>query len=332
MIRFACPNCGAHAKADDKAAGRRATCPRCKSRITIPSHNTTSDDAEREVYGSRPSVDDLAAALRSQREEPSGDDKAEKPARKLRADDSERRDEAPQIATKLGRMTGDQSPSPVLALVRSGLGFFLLVAFFLPWMEVSCNNTTVMHPSAFNLVTGIPDAKTRGTMRLGDAFDEEQPSTGKTGNKDFSYWDADVNEKARERDDLEWEDVEKLGELIRRLIARIALTLYGFLAMPAIAVLSGVLLYGHLRRPKMGDPPWEGKIQVVLGALSLAALALVLAYGLLYSPSEIPPPISIRLDWGFYLTVLTLTGLASVVWWIRRQPPEIAGSQPQNPA
>jgi transcription elongation factor Elf1 len=36
MIRFACPSCRKHLKADDRGAGRKISCPRCGQRLRIP--------------------------------------------------------------------------------------------------------------------------------------------------------------------------------------------------------------------------------------------------------------------------------------------------------
>jgi len=37
MIEFECPKCSAKLQAPDDAAGKMATCPKCKEQITIPS-------------------------------------------------------------------------------------------------------------------------------------------------------------------------------------------------------------------------------------------------------------------------------------------------------
>lgn len=200
---------------------------------------------------------------------------------------------------------------PVFAYLRSGLGLCLLPAFLLPWLRISCNNNTIMHPSGFNLVTGIPDSKTKGTMDMAQEmeFGHHRIHRRPEQHPDFSYWDIGKADDTNSGD---------ATDTTRLLLARIALTVYGFLLMPALVALCGALLRGQFDKTSARDPPWDAQAQDIITILTPLATAAVVAYGFLAKPSEIPPMLDMSLDWGFYLSFVLL-GTLSMLLFLERQ-------------
>jgi len=332
MIEFKCPKCQRRLKATDEASGKRARCPACRCEVTVPRPACSVDEVGRALWGDRPTLDDLSAAVR---------ERSAEQRHGLDCDNSRgtgrhgaRTEQSPPGEEPVKRPPSATLPSahpperlrhrrPAFFWMRSGLGLFLLLAFFLPWLEVSCNNNIIMHPSAFNLITGIPDAKTKG---LKDFFEKalkepDSPFYRPSDSEESapSYWNLGRGSNGKTAESIDRKDIENLAELIKLLISRIALTCYGVILMPALVLLCALLLYGQCRVGPPCDPTWDSTVQGAVTVMALVGLVLVLIFALLGKPGSIPPAVDVSYDWGFYLTVLSLGGWAGLLLFHRRQ-------------
>jgi len=337
MIHFRCKNCGKALKVDDKHAGKMCKCPSCVEVFIIPVTQSADpfDSSERvppqPTESPRTPLEEpensLSYGTSSPEPKPETDNDALESLRRA-AGSNERSSTAQVEPTVLQKL---RLRRPAFTYFRSGLGLFLLLAFFLPWVEVTCNNNTIMHPSAFNLVTGIQDSKTKGTMRMADEVsgrahemsrmademsemaDERSKLSGKRSSgrdeSEFSYWKA---YRKSDHEGLQRDNIEPL-------LARLALMIYAFLLMPILVVLCGILLWGQLRQGQRTDPPWDRKVQNAVAVLASVAVLPVIVYALLFKPSEIPPMIDMSLDWGFYLTLAALLSLSILLFLEKRK-------------
>lgn len=292
MIRYTCAGCADELESPDSMQGLQEVCPSCGATNKVPSaHKKASDPLAL-----------LAKAVTEGASEPA------LPSSPV----------ASPVKLRYRR--------PVFTFLRSGLGIFLSIAFFMPWLDITCNNNTIMHPSAFNLATGIADSKTKGTMRMtkdmnrsfgpkmsgnrGPSFGNHELAPSTPAKSDLAFWDGPPRTPNAT-------NAEDKGDT-KSICARISLYLYGFLLFPLIFALCSMHLWGQFSPKHVSDPPWDAKMQNILTLAAPIATILLVLFGILIKPSEMPPIIDVGLDWGFYLSVLALAAISALLILDRR--------------
>lgn len=289
MIRFGCVGCGEELEVPDCLAGESETCPRCHATNRVPASIASAADPVSDV------ADDPLALL------------AQAAASSTTVAYARR---APIRVPEIKLMVRD----PVLAWARSGVGPFLLLAFFLPFIDITCNGNSVSNPSGFNLVTGTLDAKTRGTLGMSKELDSMANNAGPprrairpqpAPRSEFSWWSDDNLSNQQ--------PASSRSAGISGLVARLSLCIYGWVLLPVMGLVCGALLRGQFSKAHARDPAWDAKLHRLLRILYPASLFFLVVFAVAIRPDEIPPPIEFNYDWGLYLTIISLIGGTAVM-------------------
>jgi hypothetical protein len=172
VIPVACP-CGKVIQASDMFAGKRVKCPACGQPVTVP------------AAGAPPAP----AALPSPVDDLLGPD----PVQRVAAPAPVEEQGDPAFSPRPSRRTAPSSDEPAPVRIHLHLpftsmsGLCLLIAFFLPWMKVSCSNMVIAEPTGLNLAANTEDSAMKALQERTKAGLKDNPyaksATGKEEEK-----------------------------------------------------------------------------------------------------------------------------------------------------
>jgi hypothetical protein len=300
MIKFKCAGCGEYLEVPSSMRGEQESCPTCKVRNTVPDAQVTpAEDALSTLAAVSRHAGLQSPSLATGRRTP----------------------------TAIAVATANRRPGFLaIQLCRCGSGLLLIIAFFLPWLVVSCNQNVLMQPSAVNLLTGIPDAKTNGTLEMIADMQRPlggvQPGSGvRNGSRvasptparpmpEFSYWNIAGKRASNEASPTVSANDESP---VQRLLAIVGFYTFAAFLMPVIVVLCGLMLWRRLIR---GDLKFR-LLEAALACTALTAILALVVFAWAMHPSSVPPALDVSMGLGFYLTNLALATFP-ILWVVER--------------